>query len=49
VVKAAELDNSDLVFVGCGVALNLAGTDYAGIDMTGKTVAILVNDPGLEP
>jgi Zn-dependent M28 family amino/carboxypeptidase len=45
--EAAELDNSDLVFVGYGVvAPEFGWDDYAGIDMTGKTAVILVNDPG---
>ncbi|MEN1929863.1 M28 family metallopeptidase [Luteimonas sp. MJ250] len=43
-VKVAD---SDLVFVGYGVdAPELGWNDYAGIDVTGKTVVILVNDPG---
>ncbi|MFT5138141.1 MAG: Zn-dependent M28 family amino/carboxypeptidase [Arenicella sp.] len=45
--EAAELDNSDLVFVGYGVvAPEFGWDDYAGIDMAGKTAVILVNDPG---
>ena len=39
--------DSDLVFVGYGVdAPELGWNDYAGIDVKGKTVVILVNDPG---
>ncbi len=39
--------DSELVFVGYGVDAPEQGwNDYAGIDVTGKTVVILVNDPG---
>ena len=39
-----------LVFVGHGInAPELGWNDYAGIDMKGKTVLILVNDPDFEP
>ena len=38
---------SDLVFVGYGVVAPEYGwDDYAGLDVTGKTVVMLVNDPG---
>jgi Zn-dependent M28 family amino/carboxypeptidase len=41
--------NSDLVFVGYGVvAPEYKWNDYAGIDVKGKTVVILINDPGNE-
>jgi Zn-dependent M28 family amino/carboxypeptidase len=44
---ASEIKDSGLVFVGYGVvAPEYAWNDYAGIDMTGKTAVILVNDPG---
>ena len=47
VTQAAALKNSDLVFVGYGVvAPEFGWNDYAGVDMTGKTAVILVNDPG---
>ena len=40
---------SDLVFVGYGVvAPEYHWNDYAGTDVKGKTVVILVNDPGNE-
>ena len=40
-------DGSDLVFVGYGaVAPEYDWDDYAGVDVTGKTVVVLVNDPG---
>src|SRR5688500_14069844 len=41
------VDASELVFVGYGVVAPEAGwNDYAGLDVEGKTVVILVNDPG---
>jgi Zn-dependent M28 family amino/carboxypeptidase len=41
-----EVANSDIVFVGYGInAPELGWNDYAGIDVHGKTVVILVNDP----
>ena len=40
-------DDSDVVFVGYGiVAPEYNWNDYEGIDVKGKTVVILVNDPG---
>src|SRR5690349_2162372 len=37
---------SDLVFVGYGInAPELGWNDYAGVDVHGKTVVILINDP----
>ena len=42
-----DLNDSQLVFVGYGVVAPEYGwDDYAGVDMTGKTAVILVNDPG---
>ena len=44
-----ELKNSELVFVGYGVnAPEYNWNDYQGLDVKGKTVVILVNDPGFE-
>lgn len=41
------LDASELVFVGYGiVAPEFGWNDYAGLDVKGKTVVMLVNDPG---
>ena len=41
------LKNSELVFVGYGVNAPEQGwNDYAGVDVKGKTVMILINDPG---
>ncbi len=42
-----SFDASDVVFVGYGViAPEYGWDDYAGIDVTGKTVVMLINDPG---
>jgi Zn-dependent M28 family amino/carboxypeptidase len=47
VVESTALDNSELVFVGYGVvAPEFEWNDYEGLDVRGKTVVILVNDPG---
>ena len=41
------LQNSDIVYVGYGInAPEYHWNDYANIDVKGKTVIILVNDPG---
>jgi Zn-dependent M28 family amino/carboxypeptidase len=46
-VAESQLRRSDVVFVGYGiVAPEYAWNDYAGIDVHGKTVVVLVNDPG---
>ncbi|MXP47757.1 M20/M25/M40 family metallo-hydrolase [Altererythrobacter luteolus] len=43
---ATSLADSELVFVGYGINAPERGwNDYEGIDMTGKTAVILVNDP----
>lgn len=42
-----SLNNSELVFAGYGVvAPEYDWNDYAGIDVKGKVVLVLVNDPG---
>jgi Zn-dependent M28 family amino/carboxypeptidase len=42
-----KVDGSQLVFVGYGVnAPEQNWNDYAGVDVRGKTVVMLVNDPG---
>jgi len=44
-----KIANSPLVFVGYGVVAPEYGwNDYAGVDVKGKTVVILINDPGNE-
>lgn len=43
----SKLEKSEIVFVGYGiVAPEFGWNDYAGIDVKGKTVMVLVNDPG---
>ena len=45
--EAESLTDSDMVFVGYGiVAPEYDWNDYEGLDVEGKTVVILVNDPG---
>ena len=47
VVEEVSFENSEMVFVGYGVVAPEYGwNDYEGLDATGKTVVILVNDPG---
>ena len=47
VLPQAALQHSDLVFVGYGiVAPEFEWDDYAHTDVHGKTVVVLVNDPG---
>jgi Zn-dependent M28 family amino/carboxypeptidase len=47
VIESVDLEDSELVFVGFGiVAPEFGWNDYEGIDVEGKTVVILVNDPG---
>ena len=42
-----SFEDSEMVFVGYGVVAPEYGwNDYEGIDVTGKTVVMLVNDPG---
>ena len=47
-ISAQEgIENSELVFVGYGVnAPEYNWNDYEGLDVKGKTVVMLVNDPG---
>ena len=46
VADAASLDQSELVFVGYGVvAPEYKWDDYKGLDVKGKTLVMLVNDP----
>ncbi|MFP4089455.1 MAG: M28 family metallopeptidase [Cyclobacteriaceae bacterium] len=47
VSESVEVNESELVFCGFGiVAPEYGWNDYEGIDMTGKTAVVLVNDPG---
>ena len=41
-----KIDNSDIVFVGYGVVAPEYGwDDFKGVDLRGKTIVILINDP----
>jgi Zn-dependent M28 family amino/carboxypeptidase len=47
--NTVDVKDAPLVFVGYGVVAPEYGwNDYAGVDVKGKTVVILVNDPGNE-
>ncbi|MBC3764486.1 M28 family metallopeptidase [Neptunicella marina] len=47
--ESVEFSDSDIVFVGYGInAPEYDWNDYANVDVKGKTVIILVNDPGFE-
>ncbi len=47
IMAQSQLKNSELVFVGYGVnAPEYNWNDYKDLDVKGKTVVILVNDPG---
>ncbi|MBB5517745.1 M28 family metallopeptidase [Amphiplicatus metriothermophilus] len=47
VAENVDLDASEMVFVGYGVVAPEYGwNDYEGLDVAGKTVVMLVNDPG---
>ena len=49
IVPKTEIKNSDVVFVGYGINAPEKGwNDYKGVDVKGKTVVILVNDPDYE-
>jgi Zn-dependent M28 family amino/carboxypeptidase len=46
VVPRIDVKDSEVVFVGYGInAPQLGWNDYAGVDVKGKTVVILINDP----
>src|ERR671927_267439 len=43
-----NVDNSDIVFVGYGVSAPEYGwDDYKGLDVRGKTIVMLINDPAV--
>lgn len=47
IAERTALDNSELVFAGYGiVAPEYQWNDFAGSDVKGKTIVVLVNDPG---
>ena len=42
-----KIDNSDIIFVGYGInSPEFGWNDYKGLDVKGKTVLMLINDPG---
>ncbi len=46
-VTDAAIEDSELIFVGYGITAPERGwDDYAGLNVVGKTVVMLVNDPG---
>ncbi|RQO73912.1 peptidase M28 [Pedobacter sp. KBW06] len=48
VAPEVSISNSPLVFAGYGiVAPEYHWNDYAGLDVKGKTVVVMINDPGL--
>src|SRR5579871_2029681 len=49
VADSASIDRSELVFVGYGVvAPEYNWDDYKGVDVAGKTLVMLINDPPVE-
>lgn len=47
VKNSVKIENSELVFAGYGiVAPEYKWNDYQGLDVKGKTVVVMVNDPG---
>src|SRR4029079_6969772 len=45
-VPESKVENSDVVFVGYGVVAPEYGWgDYQGLDVKGKTIVMLINDP----
>ncbi|MDX9724856.1 MAG: M28 family peptidase [Bacteroidales bacterium] len=46
--ETVTVEESELIFAGFGiVAPDYGWNDYAGLDVRGKTVIVLINDPGL--
>jgi len=47
VTESINVDNSDIIFAGYGIiAPEFSWNDYEGLDVKGKTVLMLINDPG---
>ncbi|HJR08278.1 MAG TPA: M28 family metallopeptidase [Pyrinomonadaceae bacterium] len=47
-VPESKVENSDIVFVGYGVVAPEYGwDDYKGVDVKGKTILMLINDPAV--
>ena len=48
ITETVNVSNSEIVFAGFGiVAPEYGWNDYEGLDVKGKTVVVLINDPGL--
>jgi len=48
VVQEVKVENSDVIFVGYGVVAPEYGwDDYKGVDVRGKTILMLINDPAV--
>jgi Zn-dependent M28 family amino/carboxypeptidase len=48
VTERVSLDNSELVFLGYGVeAPEFKWDDFKGVDVKGKTIVVLINDPAV--
>ena len=49
-ITEVKVDNSDVVFVGYGVVAPEYGwDDYKDVDVRGKTLVMLINDPPVPP
>ena len=49
VTDEVKLDNSEMIFVGYGVqAPEFQWDDFKGVDVKGKTIVVLVNDPPIK-
>ena len=49
VTDQVKLDNSEMIFVGYGVqAPEFQWDDFKGVDVKGKTIVVLVNDPPIK-
>ncbi|WP_420583174.1 M28 family metallopeptidase [Reichenbachiella sp.] len=47
VTDSVRIDNSEIIFAGYGtIAPEYDWNDYQGLDVKGKTVLVLINDPG---
>ncbi|MEP4095098.1 M28 family metallopeptidase [Reichenbachiella sp.] len=47
VTDSVRIENSEIIFVGYGtIAPEYDWNDYEGLDVKGKTVMVLINDPG---
>ncbi|MGI8735642.1 MAG: M28 family metallopeptidase [Pyrinomonadaceae bacterium] len=47
-VPESKVENSDIIFVGYGVVAPEYGwDDYKGVDVRGKTIVMLINDPAV--